>query len=271
MRGLAALLMFVASAAAAEPARLALDGAFEQGGLVRGQAEPGAQATLEQKPLRVAPDGRFIFGFGRDAPGTATLVVTHADGTREERGLEVAPRHYEVQRIDGLPPQQVTPDPATLARIEREAALIKKARARDSDLPFFAAPFRWPVLGPISGVYGSQRILNGEPRQPHYGVDIAAPRGTPILAPAGGVVTLAEDDLFFTGCTIIIDHGYGLSTIYQHMDSRDVAVGQRIEAGMRIGTVGATGRVTGPHLHWGMNWHEVRLDPALVAGPMPSE
>jgi murein DD-endopeptidase MepM/ murein hydrolase activator NlpD len=167
-----------------------------------------------------------------------------------------------------LPDEQVSPDAATMERIRREAALVARARAADSDLLYFEAPLRWPALGPISGVYGSQRILNGEPRQPHFGVDIAATRGTPIIAAAGGIVTLAEHDLFFTGGTVIIDHGYGLATTYQHMDSVDVAFGQHVEAGERIGTLGATGRVTGPHLHWALNWYEVRLDPALVVAPM---
>jgi murein DD-endopeptidase MepM/ murein hydrolase activator NlpD len=248
---------------------LTLEGAVEQGGLVRGKAEPGAQVVLDGRALRVASDGGFIFGFGRDAPDHATLDVTFADGSREHRDLTVAARHYDVQRINGLPEQQVSPDAVTLERIKREGAVIAHARAADTDLSFFEEPLRWPVTGPISGVYGSQRILNGESRAPHMGVDIAAPRGTPIVAAAAGTVTLAEHDLFYTGGTVIIDHGYGLATTYQHMDRVDVTVGQHVAAGQPIGVVGATGRVTGPHLHWSLNWYEVRLDPQLVAGPMP--
>ena len=249
---------------------LTLEGAVEQGGLVRGKTEPGARLVLDGRPLRLAPDGSFIFGFGRDAPAQARLDAVFADGRREHRDLAVAPRQYDVQRIDGLPPEQVTPDPALRARIEREAALIAKARAVDSDRLDFEQHFLWPAVGPISGVYGSQRILNGEPRAPHMGVDIAGQRGAPILAAAGGTVTLAERDLFFTGGTVIIDHGYGLATTYQHMDSIDVRVGQQVAAGERIGSLGSTGRVTGPHLHWALNWYEVRLDPALTVGPMPA-
>jgi murein DD-endopeptidase MepM/ murein hydrolase activator NlpD len=268
------LLPILAVAALASPGRageIVLDGAVEQGGLVHGKTEPGAAVMLDGRKLRVAPDGSFIFGFGRDAPAQAALDVTFADGTASHRDLAVIARDYQIQRIDGLPPQQVTPDPAQLERIGREGKLIVKARATDSDLLFFEAPPRWPALGPISGVYGSQRILDGEPRAPHFGVDIAAPKGTPIVAAAGGIVTLAEEDLFFTGRTVIIDHGYGLSTTYQHMDSLAVRVGQHVEAGTRIGTIGATGRVTGPHLHWAMNWYDIKLDPALAAGPMPTQ
>jgi murein DD-endopeptidase MepM/ murein hydrolase activator NlpD len=246
-----------------------LDGAFTQGGLVRGKTDPGATVTLDGRAVRVAPDGSFVIGFGREASAEAALDVTFADGSREHRSVAIAARQYDVQRIDGLPPQQVTPDAATQERIDRERALIAAARKADSDLVFFEAPLRWPALGPISGVYGSQRILNGEPRAPHMGVDIAAPRGTPVMAAAAGTVTLAQRDLFFTGGTVIIDHGYGLATTYQHMDRVDVTVGQHVEAGTPIGVVGATGRVTGPHLHWSLNWYDIRLDPMLAAGPSP--
>lgn len=267
---LAAALVLALWAAPCAAGTLSLEGAFTQGGLVRGKTDPGAAVTLDGRVVRVAPDGSFVLGFGRDAPAAASLDVIFADGGREHRSLAIAARQYEVQRIDGLPPQQVTPDAATQERIQREAALIAAARKADSDLVFFEAPLRWPALGPISGIYGSQRILNSEPRAPHMGVDIAAPRGTPVMAAAPGTVTLAERDLFFTGGTVIIDHGYGLATTYQHMDRIDVTVGQHVEAGTPIGTVGATGRVTGPHLHWSLNWYDIRLDPMLAAGPMPA-
>jgi murein DD-endopeptidase MepM/ murein hydrolase activator NlpD len=269
VRRAAAAIVAALIAAPCWAGTLTLDGAVEQGGLVRGKAEPGAQVVLDGRAIRVAPDGGFIFGFGRDAPDHAALDVTFADGSREHRDLAVLARHYEVQRINGLPEQQVSPDAATLERIKREGAVIARARAADTDLPFFEQPLHWPATGPISGVYGSQRILNGEPRAPHGGVDVAAARGSPVVAAAAGTVTLAEHDLFYTGGTVIIDHGYGLATTYQHMDRVDVAVGQHVAAGERIGAVGATGRVTGPHLHWSLNWYEVRLDPQLVAGPMP--
>lgn len=248
---------------------LDLDGPLEEGGLVRGRTVPGAQVRLDGRAVRVAPDGRFIFGFGRDAPEHAALDVTFPDGSRGHRDLRVAKRHYAIQRIDGLPPRQVTPGPAVMARIRRDVAAVKAARAADSDALAFEAPLRWPALGPISGVYGSQRILNGEPRRPHFGVDIAAPAGSPVEAAAAGRVTLAAHDLYFTGGTVVIDHGYGLSTTYLHLATVEVAPGQAVAAGERIGTVGATGRATGPHLDWRVNWYEVRLDPMLAAGPMP--
>jgi murein DD-endopeptidase MepM/ murein hydrolase activator NlpD len=267
---LAALALAAAIGVTPAAARmLVLNGALEQGGLVHGKTEPGSKVTLDGRAVRVAPDGSFIFGFGRDAPGKVALDIVSPDGAREHQDLEVAARHYDVQRINGLPEQQVTPDAATLERIKREAATINAARGADSDQLAFETKLRWPVIGPISGVYGSQRILNGEPRAPHAGVDIAAPRGTPIIAAAAGVVTLAEKDLFFTGGTVIIDHGYGLATTYQHMDRVDVSVGEHVAAGQPIGLLGATGRVTGPHLHWALNWYEVRLDPMLAVGPMP--
>jgi murein DD-endopeptidase MepM/ murein hydrolase activator NlpD len=264
-----ALLALLALAPPCFADPLTLDGAIEQGGLVRGRTAPGARVSLDGRALRVAPDGAFIFGFGRDAPSSATLDIELPDGSRLHRDLAVAQRHYDVQRIDGLPEQQVTPDPLTMARIKREAGLVAAARAVDSDLGFFEERLVWPAEGPISGVYGSQRILNGEPRAPHMGLDIAAARGTPVLAAAAGTVTLAERNLFFTGGTVIIDHGYGLATTYQHLDRVDVAVGEHVAAGAPIGLLGATGRVTGPHLHWALNWYEVRLDPALAIGPMP--
>ena len=219
--------------------------------------------------LQVFSHGRFILGFGRDAPAHAALVATLPDGRELTQEIALGRREYQIQRIDGLPPQMVTPDPALLERIQRETKKIRTARTTDSDQLFFEAKLEWPVTGPISGVYGSQRILNGEPRAPHLGVDIAAPAGTPIKADGAGTVTLAESDLYFTGGTLIIDHGYGLSSIYQHMSRLDVAVGQHVEQGETVGAVGATGRVTGAHLHWGMNWYEVAIDPQLIVGPMP--
>jgi len=267
--GGAALAALMALASPCWAGALELEGPIEQGALLRGKTLPGAKLTLDRRPVRVAPDGEFILGFGRDAPAHASLDAVFADGGRAHRDLDIAQRHYEIQRIDGLPQEQVSPDPVLMERIKREQVVINEARAVDSNLGFFEVPFVWPAVGPISGVYGSQRILDGEPRAPHMGLDIAAPRGSPVRAAAAGTVTLAERDLFFTGGTVIIDHGYGLATTYQHMDRIDVRVGQHVVAGEPIGVVGATGRVTGPHLHWALNWYDVRLDPALAIGPMP--
>lgn len=265
-----ALLLALATPAFAENA-ITIEGVLSQGGLARGEAPAGTTLSLDGRAVRVAPDGKFILGFGRDAPTRMTLAATFSDGSTTTREIVVEKREYQIQRINGLPPQMVTPDPALMARIKAELDKVHGVRKVDSDQLAFESVLEWPVTGPISGVYGSQRILNGEPRAPHLGVDIAAPTGTPIHADSAGIVTLAEHDLYFTGGTVIVDHGYGLSTIYQHMSRLDVTVGQHLEQGDLVGAVGATGRVTGPHLHWGMNWYDVAIDPQLLVGPMPKE
>jgi murein DD-endopeptidase MepM/ murein hydrolase activator NlpD len=270
VKRLAFVLLFALLPGPALAGTLALHGAITQGGLVRGQTEPGARVALDGNPVRIAPDGHFIFGFGRDAPKTARLDIVFRDGTALHRVLAVVPRRYDIRRIDNLPQDEVTPPPEILARVEREDAQAEKARTVNSNLLFFESRFLWPVVGRISGVYGSQSILDGQKRAPHMGVDIAAPPGTPVRAPAGGTVTLAAPDFFLTGGTVMIDHGYGLSTVYFHLSRLDVHVGQKVAQGEVIGAVGATGRATGPHLHWGVNWYQLRLDPALLAGPMPA-
>ncbi|MDF1793820.1 MAG: M23 family metallopeptidase [Thalassobaculaceae bacterium] len=270
MRRLFAVVLLVLLSTAAR-AEITFDGVFTQGGIVFGQTDPGTTLVLDDIPVEVDGDGVFVFGFHRDAPKTSTLVITHPDGTTERRVLEVATREFNIQRIDGLPDNMVSPPQEVIARIQRDAAEVAAARAGirpDSD---FRSGFKWPAIGPISGVYGSQRILNGKPRQPHYGVDIAAPKGTPVVAPADGLVTLAATDHYYTGGTLILDHGHGLSSTFIHMDSVAVKVGTRVRQGDVIGTVGASGRATGPHLDWRMNWHDRRLDPTYVVPPMPIE
>lgn len=249
-------------------ALLELDGKFVQGGLIVGKTEPDAVVTVDGREMKVRPDGRFFIGLGREHPPSATLVVTHRDGRVDEVPLQIEQRDYEIQRIDGLPEQMVTPDEAVLARIARDKTMVETARATDSPDPLFDEGFVWPALGPVSGVYGSQRILNGEPRQPHFGVDVAAPEGTPVGAAASGTVVLAED-LYFTGNTVIIDHGWGFSTTYSHLAKMTVAAGDKVTRAQEIGALGATGRATGPHLDWRLNLFDVRLDPALFVGPMP--
>lgn len=267
----AALLAGLAACAGSTPILpVEISGALTQGGAVFGKTEPGATVTLDGRPVRVAKDGRFVFGFGRDAPATALLAIRHPGGVVSRMPLKIAPRQYQVQQVDGLPQNLVTPNPEEEARIAREQANVTQIRALDLDDPWFESGFIWPALGPISGVYGSQRILNGTPRAPHYGVDITAPEGSPVVAPAAGVVTLAEPDFLLTGGTLVIDHGHGLSSTFIHLSRIDVRVGARLGQGDVVGAVGATGRASGPHLHWGMNWFEIRLDPALVAGPMPA-
>jgi exodeoxyribonuclease VII large subunit len=258
-------------AGTAQAGTLNLVGTPEQGALLRGQVDRGATVTLDGKPIRVAPDGDFIVGFGRDAPGEAALDVVYADGMRAHRVLAVAARQWDIRRIEGLPKDMVTPSPAELQRIKTEENLANAARAIDSDALAFEGKPQWPVIGKISGVFGSQTVLDGVPHAPHTGVDIAAPAGSPVKASLAGKVTLAAPDFFLTGGTVIIDHGYGLSSVYVHLASLAVKKGEAVRQGQIIGTLGATGRATGPNLHWGINWFQVRLDPERLAGPMPKE
>ena len=272
MRALAALALAFSlglAGVALAAGELALEGDFVQGGLVFGQVEPSAQVTLEGRRLRVSDRGRFIFGFGRDAAPEAVLEVAWPDGRIETHDLVVAKRAYEIQRIDGLPPKMVTPPQEVLARIRAENARIAQARAADRAEPWFESGFVWPVEGPITGVFGSQRVLNGEPRRPHYGIDIAAPEGTAVAAPADGVVTIANPDMYYTGGTVLIDHGHGLTSVYSHLKEVWVRQGARIRQGDAIGSVGSTGRATGAHLDWRVNWFDQRLDPGLLVPPMP--
>lgn len=243
---------------------LTLDGPLEQGGAVIGRAPPGTAVSLQGRRLSVSREGVFLMGFGRDAPPTERLDVAYPDGSVEHRELKITQRDYPTERINGLEPSQVTPPEEVLARIRREQARIEAARELDAPRTDFTTSFIRPVPGRISGVFGSQRILNGKSRRPHYGVDFAVARGTPIKAPAPGVVTLVDKDMYFSGGTVILDHGHGLSSVFIHMSRIDVKEGQRVEQGGVIGAVGATGRATGPHLHWGVNWFQERLDPQLL-------
>lgn len=270
MKGLVVVAALCVIATAARADELKLEGPLTEGALIRGDAGPGARVVLDGKPIRIAPDGHFVFGFGRDAPAHASLDGVFRDGQRFHRILDVAKRHYGVRRIENLPPAEVTPPPEALVRIKREAAEIDSAFAQQSDSVAFETPLEWPVTGTVTGVYGVRTFLNGQPRQPHLGIDISAPAGAPVKAADAGVVSLAEQSLFFTGGTIVIDHGYGLSTLYIHLQNITVHVGDRVTRGEIVGEVGETGRATGPNLHWGLVWNGIRLDPALAVGPMPA-
>ncbi len=240
-----------------------------QGGLVYGRAVSGSRIRLDDKAVRTTPNGEFVIGFDRDAPSTAQLVIER-DGRKETRTLKVSQRKYDIQRVTGVPQRTVAPPPEELERIAREQKLVEAARAVNSDRTEFLGPFEWPLLGRISGVYGSQRFYNGEPRRPHFGVDVAAPIGTPVRAPAAATVTLAEPDLFFSGGTLIMDHGYGVSSTFMHLSRLLVKTGDTVQAGQVVGEVGATGRASGPHLDWRINWFGVRIDPQLIVAAMPS-
>ena len=245
-----------------------LDGPLSQGGLVIGHTVPGASVLLNAQMVRVDQDGVFLLGFGRNAKPQAVLEITQGDGARETRNLKIAQREWKVQRINGLPKKQVTPDPKIIKRIRADNTLIYEVRALDTDVRGFEAGFAWPISGIITGVYGSQRILNDKPRSPHNGIDIAAAKGTPIVAFADGVVELVHHDMFYTGKTMMIDHGHGLSSVYAHMSAIDVDDGQRVMKGQIIGRVGKTGRATGYHLHWGLSLFTTHLDPGLLLPPM---
>ena len=243
---------------------LELSGEAIQGGLLFGRTEPGSSVWLDGKEVMVAADGRFVIGFDRDETGRRILRLRAPGGGEQTRTLEVAAREYDIERVDGLPPRTVTPDPEALERIRQEAALVSSARARRDSRTDYAEGFAWPASGRISGVYGSQRILNGEPRRPHYGLDIAAPTGSPVYAPADGVVTLVHPDMYFSGGTIVLDHGQGLSSSFLHLSRTLVEAGDTVRQGDLIAEIGATGRASGPHLDWRMNWLDRRVDPQLL-------
>jgi murein DD-endopeptidase MepM/ murein hydrolase activator NlpD len=267
---LLSILILVPVTASAEGDRtLQLNGDFTQGGLIVGQVDPGATVEFDGRNLRVSSDGHFLFGLGRDAPAKVELTVRMPDGYVHVQEIEVAQREYKVQRIDGLPPKKVSPPPEAIEQIVREKKAKEAAFKADLAETGFLADWIWPAEGPISGVYGSQRVLNGKPRRPHYGVDVASPVGTPVVAPADGTVVLALPEMYFEGNAIFLDHGHGLKSVYMHLSELDVKEGQKVTKGQRIGAIGATGRVTGPHLHWALYWFRTPLDPALLVPERP--
>lgn len=264
---LAALLLGACGIAGGSDRRTEIAETASQGALVVGRAAVGSKVVLGTRALRVDDVGRFVFGVGRDAAGPLSLRVIWPDGAIEVINLRVTPRDWPMEHVRGVPPRTVDPPPEIAARIAREQAAVAAARARDDARSDFAQDFVWPVEGRISGRFGSARSYNGKPGSPHSGTDVAAPSGTPLKAPAAGIVTFAEPELYLTGGTLLLDHGHGVSSAFLHMSRLDVKLGQRVQQGEVLGAVGATGRATGPHLHWGLNWFDVRLDPQLVAPP----
>jgi len=256
-----ALLASPVWAAGRSKDRLVIKGAMEQGSLALGYADPKATVKIDGQAVRLSPDGVFAFGFAFDQTKPILVEVTWSDGAAESRSYTPTVRQYDIQHVDGLPQNTVTPPPEVLERIKREAGEIYVARQRDMPGSDFLSGFDWPAPGRESGVFGSQRIDNGIPMTPHFGVDMAAPTGTPIHAPADGTVSLSADHYLNGGFTLI-DHGQGVSTSYLHQSKRLVKDGDVVKRGQLIGEIGQTGRATGPHLHWAMNWFEVKLDPS---------
>jgi len=256
-----ALWLFCVTANAVE-----LTGSAVQGGLIFGQAEPGSHVKLDGTAVAISDDGRFVIGFGRDETGVRVLEISSPAGDVFKKDLQVQPSKYDIEVVEGLPPKMVTPDPEAAARIREDARMVARARAHRDAHAWYAGGFEWPARGRISGVYGSQRILNGQPRNPHYGLDIAAPVGTDVHAPADGLVTLAQPDLYYSGGTLILDHGQGLSSTFLHLSEILVETGAFVKQGDLIARIGATGRASGPHLDWRMNWLDRRVNPRpLVA------
>lgn len=245
-------------------------GELSQGGLIRGQAPSGAvSVTLDGEPLTLAPHGTFLAGFDRDAGPSAELVASFADGRLVRQALSIAPRAWRIERLNRLPKYPI-PDPEFQRLRPPELAQIRAARAQITDATGWRQALQWPATGRISGLFGAQRVYRGEPGSYHSGTDIAAPTGTIVRAPADGVVILAAESPFtLEGHLLMLDHGQGLNSAFLHLSRIDVHVGDHVRQGQPIGAVGATGRATGPHLHWSLQWKGRKLDPLLVTGPMP--
>jgi len=253
-----------ASAAPIADERVVFPPKVSQGAMVLGKVPAGSAVRYGDRALRSTSYGTVVLGVGRDEKGPLQVNVVLPSGRHETVFIQVTPRDWPTEHVKGVPPKTVNPPPEIAERIKREQARVTAARDRDDARADFAQKFQWPVQGRISGRFGNARVYNGQPGSGHSGMDIAAPAGTPVKAPAAGVVTFASPDLYLTGGTLLLDHGHGVSSNFLHLSRIDVKVGDRVEQGQVIGAVGATGRATGPHLHWGMNWFQVRIDPLLV-------
>jgi len=260
------------------PASIELPDNAIQGDMVMGRVPSGAIVMMnDENPapdavnteLKVADNGRIVFGIGRDETRAKILDIRLGNGESIRKKINITTLQFDIENINGVPENTVNPPPDIAARIEREQAEVVSARLRNDSRRDFDTAFIWPLEGRVSGVYGSQRIYNGTPKSWHSGLDVAAAQGTPVKAPAAGIITFAKPDLYLTGGTILIDHGMGISSNFLHLSRLDVKVGDRVEQGQVIGLVGATGRATGPHMHWGMNWLKVRIDPQLLLPAKP--
>lgn len=249
---------------AEEPIEFLL-GRFQQGNLVVAKTFPLSTVHVNERLVNVDKQGRFVFGIGRDDTDAVVITIKQPDTTSITRSFPIESRSYDTQKITGVDQKYVSPPEAVLQRIQQDNRQVKQARAKSSASPiFFDSGFIWPADGPITGVYGSQRIFNGVPKRPHFGLDIAGPVGAKVVAPASGIVMLAHNDMYYSGGTLIIDHGFGISSTFIHLSDIHVTVGQKVQQGELIANIGATGRVTGPHLDWRINWYNQRLDPQLL-------
>ena len=246
-------------------------GSWQQGALLLGRVKPGQVVTYGGESLETTSQGYFLLGLDREAGPVSRVTVRNADGTEVNEEQRVAARSYAIQRVNGVPQKTVEPAQEDLARIASDQKLVNNARKVTSNETGFLNGFVAPIEGPVTGVYGSQRVYNGIPKSPHYGVDYAAPKGAIVRAPASGVVRLAHKDLFYSGGTLIIDHGHNLTSSFLHLSDILVSEGMHVERGDTVAKVGATGRATGPHLDWRMNWRDVRVDPQLVLQALPAE
>lgn len=245
-------------------AQINLSGEITQGSLIVGKAAPGSEVTLNDQALKVSEQGDYAFGFGRDDESEYVLIVKELDGSIHKKTLSPKKREYNIQRIEGIKQSIMNPNPKAIERAKKDSKQVREARAISSDLTAFAKGFIKPIDGVVTGVYGSQRVYNGVPKRPHFGIDYAGNKGDPVKAPADGTVVLWVPDMFYSGGTMIIDHGHGISSTFLHLSDSHVKTGDTVKQGQVVAAVGSTGRSTGPHLDWRINWHGVRLDPQLA-------
>lgn len=249
-------------------AQVNLQGKLEQGALMRGHVPAGTQVALNGEAIKVTSDGNFAFGFDRDGELSQQLTLIYPSGLTEVKPLTLTKREYDIQSVKGISSKIMKPDPVAQQRAAKDSAQVKAARASFSNQTAFMQEFIWPLTGRISGVYGSQRIYNDVPGNPHFGVDVAAKTGTVVVAPADGVISLSVPDMFYSGGTMVIDHGYGVSSSFLHLSKLYVKTGEVVKQGQAVAEVGSTGRANGPHLDWRVNWYQMRLDPTTIVPPM---
>lgn len=266
---LALITSFATSLHVSAAQEIALTGEIKQGGLLVGKTLAQNTVTLNGKAITVSKSGDYTFGFSRDDDKSYQLVITSVNGDRVEKTLTPEKRSYNIQRIEGIKKSIMQPNPKSVARARQDSKQVKTARKVASSLNYFAQGFIPPIEGTITGVYGSQRVYNGVPKNPHFGLDYAGNTGDPVKAPASGTVLLWVPDMFYSGGTMIIDHGHGVSSTFLHLSNSYVKQGDTVKQGQVVAAVGKSGRATGPHLDWRINWFNVKIDPALVLKVKP--